>query len=235
VYDEVITAILFNRPARMEIVILNAKVSKRKQVIHAFGAVETEILVMVDDTAIWNPTFLSAILPAFGSKKVGFVGCRKWVKCFSHPRNPSPNFFAGLWDQYHQDFWNGIVSLYLVRHNFEIKVTNAADGGVFCVSGRSSLICTSVVKNAGFTKVFTDQCYAIPGLSKYGEIGPVLVDDDNFFMRWVVNHSTCNETKIQYAEEAPITTILGKLPLRFPDQCKGWSRTTFRQNTVALF
>jgi hypothetical protein len=32
-----------------------------------------------------------------------------------------------------------------------------------------------------------------------------------------------------------MTTILGKYPLKFPDQCKRWSRTTFRQNPIALF
>jgi hypothetical protein len=136
VYDEVVTAILFNRPARLifstntqnaadevqaalpaiqadiaagetayqkqyglspfivttKIVVLNANISnKREQVVHAFDAVETKILVMVDDTAIRNSNFLNATLPAFGSEKGGFVGCRKWVKRLPRLRDPSLN------------------------------------------------------------------------------------------------------------------------------------------------
>lgn len=60
------------------IVVLNADVSnKRQQVVHAFSKVKTDILVMVDDTAIWHPQFLQATLPAFQSEKVGIVGTRK--------------------------------------------------------------------------------------------------------------------------------------------------------------
>jgi hypothetical protein len=32
-----------------------------------------------------------------------------------------------------------------------------------------------------------------------------------------------------------MTTTLGTYPLKFLDQCKRWSRTTFRQNPIALF
>jgi hypothetical protein len=168
VYDEMVTAILFNRPARLifstntyaaaddvnaalpatiraiaagetayqkqyglgpfviptEIIVPNANVSdKREQVCHALNTVDTSILVMVDDTAIWDPKFLNAAMPAFDSEKVGFVGCRKWVKRFLQPRNPSLNLFAGLWDQYVRGCWNCMGGLYLVRHR-QVPATN---------------------------------------------------------------------------------------------------------------
>jgi hypothetical protein len=58
-------------------------------------------------------------------------------------------------------------------------------------------------------------------------------DDDNFIMRWVINHGW--DVKIQYSKEATITTILGGFPLKLHSQCTRWSRTAFRQNPNALF
>ena len=118
------------------IIVLNANASnKRVQVCHAFNTVETSIIVMVDDTAIWNPNFLDAALPAFSSEKIGFVGCRKWVKRLRAPRDPSLNPYAGLWNQYVRGLWNCTGGLYLVPRKFEIRATNAADGGVSALAG----------------------------------------------------------------------------------------------------
>jgi hypothetical protein len=58
-------------------------------------------------------------------------------------------------------------------------------------------------------------------------------DDDNFIMRWVINHGW--DVKIQYSKEATITTILGGFPLKLHSQCTRWGRTAFRQNPNALF
>ena len=216
-----------------EIRVLNANVSnKRQQVVHAFSNVETGILVMVDDTAIWHPHFLHATLPAFQSENVGFVGTRKWVKRLPRPRDSTVNVLVGFWKQYIAGFWNTIGGLYLIRHNFEIRATNAADGGVFCVSGRSSLIRTDIVKNNLFTGAFLNE-YVLRLGDSFPGWGPVTADDDNFITRWVINHGF--DVKIQSSKEATMTTTLGAYPLKFPDQCKRWSRTTFRQNPIALF
>lgn len=223
----------------------NAQVSnKRQQVVHGFQEVDTEILIMVDDTAVWHPRFLEATLPAFASKKVGFVGTRKWVKRLPRPYDPTINLFANLWTQYVAGFWNTMGGLYLVRHTFEIQATNAADGGVFCVSGRSSLIRTDIVKKDEFTKAFLNEYILrfqwfgwLAWLAWFGKDfpgwGPVTADDDNFLTRWVIDHG--KDVKMQSSEEATMTTVLGKYPLKFPEQCMRWSRTTFRQNPIALF
>ncbi|KAF2823544.1 hypothetical protein CC86DRAFT_422452 [Ophiobolus disseminans] len=250
VYKEMVAAILVNHPELLifstntalatqekqhnlgpmkvvpETLMLNADISnKRKQVVRAFSKVTTDILVIVDDTAIWHPRFLQAALPAFESKNVGFVGTRKWVKRLHHPRDLTVNIFAGLWKQCVAGCWNTIGAIYLVRHNFEIRATSAADGGVFCVSGRSSLIRSNIVHDHLFEGAF---------LNKYVlGLGPVMADDDNFITRWVINRGW--DIKIQSSEEATMTTTLGTYPLKFPDQCKRWSRTTFRQNPIALF
>jgi cellulose synthase/poly-beta-1,6-N-acetylglucosamine synthase-like glycosyltransferase len=197
-----------------EILVLNANVSnKRQQVVHAFSSVETDILIMVDDTAVWHPRFLHAALPAFQADKVGFVGTRKWVKRVRSPRDLTEGFFTGLWKQYVAGFWNTV-------------------GALFCVSGRTSLIRTAIVKNKDFEHAFTNE-YILRFGDRFPGWGPVTADDDNFMTRWVVNHGW--DIKIQSTKEATMTTILGLYPLKFPDQCRRWSRTTFRQNPMALF
>jgi cellulose synthase/poly-beta-1,6-N-acetylglucosamine synthase-like glycosyltransferase len=217
-----------------DITVINANVSnKRQQVVHGFGEVKTGILVMVDDTAMWHPQFLQASLPAFNNDKVGFVGTRKWVKRLPRVTCPNAGFLKNLALQYWSGFWNTIGGLYLVRHNFEIRATNAADGGVFCVSGRSSLIRASIVKDVEFKHAFLNE-YVLRFGDRFPGWGPVTADDDNFITRWVINAGWT--IKIQSSKEATMTTVLGKLdPLKFPDQCKRWSRTTFRQNPIALF
>jgi hypothetical protein len=228
--------------------VLNADISnKRAQVVHAIQEVVTKFLVNVDDTAIWHPQFLEASLPAFGNEDVGFVGTRKWVKRVRLPRDPAANVFMDTWRRYKAGFWNTIGGLYLIRHNFEIRATSAADGGVFCVSGRSSLIRTEIVKNDDFADAFLNEYVLRLGNSlpawffrvcpfshKFEDgWGPVKADDDNFITRWVLKHGY--EVKIQYSSEATMKTALGGYPLKFPDQCMRWSRTTFRQNPIALF
>lgn len=140
--------------------------------------------------------------------------------------------FVGLWHQYVAGFWNTIGGTYLVRHNFETCATNAADGGVFCVSGRSSLIRTKIVKNDSFTQAFTNE-YILRLGDFFPGWGPVAADDDVFITRWVVNHGY--DVKIQSSKGATMTTMIGTYPLKFPDQCRRWSRTGFRQLPIALF
>jgi hypothetical protein len=220
---------------RTEIIVLNAQISnKRQQVVHAFSHVETEVLVMVDDTAIWNPGFLMAALPAFDNTKVGFVGTRKWVKHLPRHWNSELSYLQNFWNVYLQGFWNCMGGIYLVRHNFEIRATNAADGGVFCVSGRSSLIRSSIVNTPAFKHAFLNE-YILRFSPNFPGWGPVNADDDNFLTRWVINSGW--DVKIQSTEEATITTVIGKYPknFKFVSQCTRWSRTTFRQNPIALF
>ncbi|KAL6151282.1 hypothetical protein ACJQWK_10873 [Exserohilum turcicum] len=211
------------------------RMDKRTQTAHAISLVDTPIMVMADDSVVWGPNFLEATLPAFEDDKVGFVGTRKWVE-----RLPLPEHDSGLsarqnfLTRYRAGFWNTIGALYLIRHNFEIRASNAADGGVFCVSGRTSLILSRIVKDEEFlAKFLNEYIWAFPSLGVEG-VGPLKADDDNFITRWVVNRGM--NVKIQYSEDATMTTQLGRVDqFKFLDQCIRWSRTTIRQNPIALF
>ncbi|KAF5850814.1 hypothetical protein GGP41_010513 [Bipolaris sorokiniana] len=211
------------------------KKDKRTQTAEGIKMVETKIMVMVDDSAVWPQKFLEAALPAFQDDKVGFVGTRKWVE-----RLPLPEYdFELTWYQnmvarYRAGFWNTMGALYLVRHNFEIRTSNAADGGVFCVSGRTSLILSRIVKDENFVENFLNEyIWSFPSLGFEG-VGPLKADDDNFITRWVIKHGM--DVKIQYTEDATMVTQLGRIEnFKFVDQCMRWSRTTIRQNPIALF
>ncbi|EUC43493.1 glycosyltransferase family 2 protein [Bipolaris oryzae ATCC 44560] len=211
------------------------KKDKRTQTAEGIKMVDTEIMVMADDSAVWPPKLLEAALPAFQDDKVGFVGTRKWVERLPLPEYDAElNWFQNLVARYRAGFWNTIGALYLVRHNFEIRASNAADGGVFCVSGRTSLILSRIVKDEGFVgKFLNEYIWSFPSLGVEG-VGPLKADDDNFITRWVINHGM--DVKIQYTEDATMTTQLGRMEnFKFVDQCMRWSRTTIRQNPIVLF
>ena len=220
-----------------ECFVVNANISnKREQVVFALQHVDTPIVVFADDTACWHPSFLNATLPSFTVPKVAFVGTRKWVKRLPRP-SPDPDlpWYMNLWARYTFGFWNTIGALYLLRHNFEARATSAADGGIFCVSGRTHLIRSPIVKDPVFQDAFTNEHILVGIVPGYPDgFGPVAADDDNFLTRWVINRGW--DVHFQYTEEATMTTVLGKQGgSRFIDQCKRWSRTTMRQNPIALF
>lgn len=120
--------------------------------------------------------------------------------------------------KYWDGLWNVLGACYLTRHNFEIRSTNAADGGVFVVSGRAMAIRTSVIQDPKFVRRFTNEYFF------FGFFGPIAADDDNFITRWVLNKGL--KIKIQYTDDTKIETTLGVFP-KFPQQCLLWARTTF--------
>lgn len=113
--------------------------SKRAQVAHAAPQVVTPIAVMMDDHVFWRPGFLKAILCPFEDPNVGLVGTNKRVQRLDG---------LGLWAR----IWNMLGALYLCRHNFEIRATNAVDGGVFVVSGRTYAIRTEILDTPTFSQ-----------------------------------------------------------------------------------
>ncbi|KAF3000793.1 hypothetical protein E8E13_005804 [Curvularia kusanoi] len=212
-----------------DIQIINVGISsKRSQIVSGLAYVDTKILVCADDTAEWSSNWLREALAAFNDPKVGLVATRKWVKVLPAPTTSSADgILFNTWLRWYARFWNNMGGIYLTRHNFEIQSTNTADGGIFCVSGRSFLIRKEIL-NDEFQHAFTNE-YVLG-------CGPVQPDDDNFVTRWVLKHGW--RIKVQCQKEATMTTVLGGYPIGFkffPSQCQRWSRSTFRQNPIALF
>jgi len=114
---------------------------------------------------------------------------------------------------------------YLERWNFEISATAHIDGGISCLSGRTSAVRTSIVQDSTFTEHFSDEKWL-------GNISLLAADDDNCITRWLVNHNW--QIKIQCAPEAKLTTTL-EGNSKYLGQCVRWYRTTWRSNFTSLF
>jgi cellulose synthase/poly-beta-1,6-N-acetylglucosamine synthase-like glycosyltransferase len=187
--------------------------SKRAQVAHAIPLVTTALTVLCDDHVWWpSKNFLRTAAAPFEDSYVGGVGTNKRVV-----RNKTGFGWTS--------FFNILGALYLERHNFEIRATNAVDGGVFVISGRTAVYRTDILQHQKFLRGFVNERFF------FGKFGPLNADDDNFICRWLVTNGWT--VKIQYGEDARIETTLGEWP-KFPSQCLRWSRTTWRSNTASL-
>ncbi|PLN86447.1 nucleotide-diphospho-sugar transferase [Aspergillus taichungensis] len=188
--------------------------NKRLQVAHGVQYVETAITILLDDHVFWpSARFLPTVLAPFENPQVGIVGTNKRV------RRTEIGFTS-------RSFWNMLGAIYLERHNFEIRATNAIDGGVFVVSGRTSAHRTKIIKSFAFLTGFTNERFF------FNQFGPLNADDDNYITRWNVSHGY--KVKIQYCPDALIETTLGTYPT-FLSQCLRWVRTTWRSNSCSLF
>ena len=184
------------------------------QVIAGAQASNTAILALMDDHVLWKDTFLRYALPAFErDPTVGIVGTNKRVI------RDAPH------DSLTHRVLNMIQCLYLERHNFEIRSSNTVDGGVFVVSGRTSLLRTAIMQDPSFVHNFLNDYFF------FGRVGPLAVDDDNFITRWCIAHGW--RVKIQYRDETLIMTSLGSA-YKFSGGLIRWVRTTWRSNTISL-
>ena len=193
-------------------VISGHKANKRSQVGAALPLVETKTVVLVDDHVFWpSPNFLPTVLAPFEDPGVGVVGTNKRVR-----RDRTGSIMTS--------FQNFLGCIYLERHNFEIRSTNAIDGGVFVVSGRTSIWRTTILQDPAFLEKFTNEYFF------FGMFGPLNADNDNCLTRWAVSHGW--KIKIQYSDDSMIETTIGT---SFLSRCLRWARTTWRSNTASLF
>ncbi|KAL1637529.1 hypothetical protein SLS56_000667 [Neofusicoccum ribis] len=188
--------------------------SKREQVKRAVQETTTAITVLCDDTVFWPETFLPHVLAPFEDPLVGIVGTCKRV------RRAAGRF--GL-----ADFWNLCGVMRLERTNFDLAATNAVDGGVSCVSGRTCAVRSSILQDPAFLHAYTHEYI-------FWLRTPLNAGDDKFLSRWVMRqgwrvfHQSCAEARIE--------TILGVKGggQRFRGQCLRWARSSARDNPKML-
>lgn len=184
------------------------KANKRLQMIQGVEHAKNPITVFADDDVFWPQTFLTYLLAPFEDESVGAVGP-----------------FISLERPAKLNVWDFLGATYLERWNFAIAATSNIDGGIACLSGRTSAVRTSILQDEAFKDHFANEkwFFDIP-LSK--------ADDDNCLTRWLVNHGW--KIKIQNAPEAHATTAL-ESDWKFIHQCIRWDRTTWRSNIVSMF
>ena len=199
---------LSDSAALRHVTVLGApKANKRLQMIQGLQHAATDITVFADDDVFWLPAFLTHLLAAFEDPKVGAAG---GFTSASRPANPN--------------VWEVLGACYLERWNFEIAATSYMDGGVPCLSGRTSAIRSKIVQDPNFIREFAEEKW-------WGDISLVSADDDNCLTRWLVNHDW--NIKIQCAEEAKLTTAV-EPNSSFLGQCIRWARTTWRSNLTSM-
>ncbi|KAL8772281.1 MAG: hypothetical protein Q9209_002493 [Squamulea sp. 1 TL-2023] len=184
------------------------KANKRLQMIQGIEQVSTPIIVFADDDVVWPITFLSHVLAPFEDRSVGAVGP------FISLERPT-NF----------NIWDFLGAAYLERWNFSVAATSKIDGGIACLSGRTSAVRSSIVQNEAFKAHFADEKWLF-GISLAN------ADDDMCLTRWLLNHGW--KIKIQNAPEAHVTTAL-QSDWRYINQCVRWDRSIWRGNVTSMF
>lgn len=194
-----------------------SQASKRRQVAHAMPHVKTPVTILADDHVFWpSQDFLPSVLAPFEDVRVGIVAIPKRVV------RTTP----GL------DTWPSIVNFiacnYLQRHNWELRASNAIDGGVFVVSGRTAAYRTEFLADADLLASYAHERFFMGLFGGEQGLGP---DDDNFLTREAMKRGWL--IRFQDTEDATIITTLGEWP-KFGGQLVRWARTTVRSNPVML-
>ncbi|GJC78351.1 hypothetical protein ColLi_01189 [Colletotrichum liriopes] len=185
--------------------------SKRRQVAHAVSQVRTEFTVLADDHVFWpSCNFIPSALAPFEDENTGIVATYKRV------RRTTPVNLIGCF--------------YLLRHNWELRASNAIDGGVFVVSGRTAVYRSKFLKSSGLMHRFCNERFFFGLFGGKQGLGP---DDDNFLTREAYRYGW--NVKFQQTEECRIETSLGDESVtKFRGQLVRWARTTFRSNPCML-
>jgi cellulose synthase/poly-beta-1,6-N-acetylglucosamine synthase-like glycosyltransferase len=117
-------------------------------------------------------------------------------------------------------FWNILGISYLERRVFNNLTTNAVDGSISTLSGRSSAVRTIILQNEEFSNAFSSDTFR----------GRVLnSDDDKFLTRWIYKHGW--KIKIQRAVYLETTVEESS---KYIYQCLRWVRARFRGNLAIL-
>jgi hypothetical protein len=210
---------------------------KRTQMAMAIPMVQTPLMVTFDDHVFVKPRFLQAVAAVFEDPQVGLCGTKKEVRRKSFAPASSPKdcweLIRALLRHYWALYWNFLGIAYLMRHNFELRATNAIDGGVFVISGRAMVIRTKLVQSHEFLESFTNESIPCPAILRLLRLfgvrcsGRVAIGDDNFITTWALNEGYL--VKFQDTDDATIETTLGE-SATFWEKCKRYRRTTCYAN-----
>lgn len=179
------------------------KLNKRTQMIKALKQVSTEIVVFADDDVFWPEGYLTQLLAIFENPNVGAGGTRQRVR-----RSKSPGI------------WHFLGVSYLERRVFNNITTNAVDGSISTLSGRSAAYRTSILKCEKFYHNFTHDTW----LGR-----PLNTDDDKFLTRFL--YSSGWEIALQ--RSTVLETSLEEGPA-FLHQCLRWARAHWRGNFTVM-
>jgi cellulose synthase/poly-beta-1,6-N-acetylglucosamine synthase-like glycosyltransferase len=191
---------------------------KRTQMVRALDHIATSIVVWADDDVFWPAQYLENLLAIFENPKVGAGGTCQRVRR-SNGSSCLPT-----------NFWNILGISYLERRVFNNLTTNAVDGSLSTLSGRSSAYRTEILKTEEFRKAFTTDKWGNAVLNS---------DDDKFLTRYVMSRPCTQggpcasgwEIAIQRA--VFLETTLEESSA-FIHQCLRWARARYRGNLTVM-
>jgi cellulose synthase/poly-beta-1,6-N-acetylglucosamine synthase-like glycosyltransferase len=186
------------------------KLGKRNQLLRALPIVQTEIVAFADDDVFYPDNYLQNLIAIFENPKVGAGGT-----CQRTRRTAGSSWYP-------TNFWNILGISYLERRVFNNLTTNAIDGSISTLSGRTSAWRTKVLKCQGFYDHFVGSKATFRGKKLDS-------DDDKSLTLWgysqgweiVIQRSVCLETTL---EENP----------KYIHQCLRWARARFRGNFTVM-
>jgi len=183
-----------------------AKLNKRTQLLTALDQVTTPITVFADDDVFWPQGYLLQLTAIFENPKVGAGGTCQRVR-----RNT---------DGAVTDFWNILGISYLSRRVFNNISTNAVDGSISTLSGRTAAYRTAILKCSEFSYYFTHDTWM-------GR--PLNSDDDKCLTRYVYSHGWSIAIQTSTSLE---TTVENNS--QYMSQCLRWARAHWRGNFTVM-
>ena len=192
-------------------VITVAKGNKRNQMVAGINQVRTPILVFADDDVLWPKDFLKYVLAPFEDSRMGGVGTSQKV------------LPIGKW----MSFWEIMAAFRVTMRTIEATASTFIDGGITCLSGRTAIYRTSILRDPKFQQEFTHEYWSIFGKKYHLHSG-----DDKFLTRWVQNHEW--KTHIQTCPQSTLLSTF-KDNWTFLRQLLRWTRNSWRSDITQLF
>ena len=181
------------------------KLDKRNQMLKALKEVKTDIVVFADDDVIWpSHRYLDYLLAIFEDPKVGAGGTRQRVR------------------RGKRNCWNFLGISYLERRVWNNVCTNAIDGSLSTLSGRTAAYRAEILKTGEFMTYFTEDSWLGRRLNS---------DDDKCLTRYVYSHGW--DIALQVDSRAVIETTLEEDPT-YISQCIRWGRAHWRGNFTVM-
>ncbi|KAI5360862.1 putative nucleotide-diphospho-sugar transferase [Septoria linicola] len=199
---------ILNNYGQQDVVVLGVdKLNKREQLLRALPSVETPITVLADDDVFWpSSEYLDYLLAIFENDRVGGGGTRQRVVRLDRP-----------------DWINMLGISYLERRVWNNCASNAVDGSISTLSGRTAAYRTRILQNDDFYFYFRNDSWR-------GR--PLHSDDDKCLTRYVYSNGW--EIKIQPDSRAVLETIVEPDFAGYQQQCLRWARAHFRGNFTVM-
>ncbi|KAL4799631.1 hypothetical protein BDV19DRAFT_385396 [Aspergillus venezuelensis] len=180
------------------------KANKRLQTATGLQYVNTKITILMSEHTFWpSPRFLPTVLAPFEDPSVGIVGTKGRMR----------RSYRGLSIP---SFWNILSALTIEHQNFENRATNALDGSVSIISGRTTAHRSTILTDPIFIRRFTNE------RSLLGLLAPNQSDKDDFITRWNVRLGY--RVKIQHSRDACVETTMDSHPGFLSEARSRWRR-----------